>query len=98
MRGTGWLRGFVLAACVCVMTASAAADIRSFNAAVKAGDFKVAAAEAVATWPTLNKARKDLAIIVQEFGFAAMMAQDFKAARMFAAEAMKATGGRRRRG
>ncbi len=75
-----------------LLAAPSLADIKSFNAAVKAGDFKAAAAEAVATWPTLNKARKDLPIIAREFGFAAMMAGDFAAARMFAAEAMLETG------
>ena len=92
VRAIGALRAIALAACVGLLAGPSLADIKSFNAAVKAGNFKVAAAEAVATWPTLNKARKDLAIIAREFGFAAMMAQDFKAARMFAAEAMKETG------
>ena len=78
--------------CASLLAAPAMADIKSFNAAVKAGDFKAAAAEAVATWPTLNTARKDLPIIAREFGFAAFMAGDFAAARMFAAEAMLETG------
>lgn len=59
------------------------ADIASFNAAVKAADFKRAAAEAAATWPQLDKSREDIALIAREFGFAAFMAQDFPAAKTY---------------
>ncbi|MFT3724197.1 MAG: TonB family protein [Hyphomonadaceae bacterium] len=62
----------------------ASADIKTFNEKVGARDFKAAAAEAAATWPTLDKSRKDIAIIAREFGFAAYMAGDFAAARTFA--------------
>src|SRR5689334_1369714 len=62
----------------------ASADIKTFNEKVGARDFKAAAAEAAATWPTLDKSRKDIAIIAREFGFAAYMAGDFSAARTFA--------------
>lgn len=92
MRRIGVLRGLLLAAAVCALAATASADIKSFNDAVQKGDFRAAAAEAAATWPTLNKERKDLPLIAREFGFAALVAEDFASARMFAAEAMKETG------
>ncbi len=73
-------------------SAPAAADIKSFNTAMQAGNFKLAASEAAATWPTLDKTRDDLPIIAREFGFAAYMSGDFAAARTFATEALKETG------
>lgn len=92
MRTIDVLRGLLLAAAVSVPAATASADIKSFNDAVQKGDFRAAAADAIATWPTLNKSRKDLPLIAREFGFAALVAEDFAAARMFAAEAMLETG------
>lgn len=62
----------------------ASADIRAFNDKVTARDFKAAAAEAAATWPSLDKSRKDIAVIAREFGFAAYMAGEYAAARAFA--------------
>lgn len=84
------LRAATIALCIGLLAAPSLADIKSFNAAVKAGDFKAAAAEAVATWPTLNKTRKDLPIIAREFGFAAYRGDDFAATRMFAEAAVAA--------
>jgi TonB family protein len=62
----------------------AAADIAAFNAAVKKGDYAAAAAEAAATWPTLDKSREDIALIAREFGFIAFAARDYAAAKTFA--------------
>lgn len=76
-------RALALGLVVLLTSASAQADIKSFNAAMKARDFKTAAAEASSTWPTLDKSRDDIAIIAREFGFAALMAGDFAAARTF---------------
>ncbi len=81
-----------LAACIAALALSvpASADIKTFNGHVQAGNFKAAAAEAAATWPTLDKSRKDIALIAREFGFAAFVAQDFTAARTFAQAALDA--------
>jgi len=62
----------------------ASADIRAFNEKVKVQDYKGAAAEAAATWPTLDKSRKDIALIAREFGFSTYMAGDFAGAQTFA--------------
>ena len=92
MPSVAAFRALVLGfAAALLVGASAHADIRSFNAAMNAGDFKTAAAEAVSTWPTLDASRDDLAIIAREFGFAAYMAGDFAAARTFG-EAAIASG------
>jgi TonB family protein len=85
-------------ACACAIAALSAlpafGDIKSFNAAVTAGDFKKAAAEAATTWPTLDKSRKDIALIAREFGFVAYVAKDYAAAKTYAefAAAQKADG------
>jgi TonB family protein len=60
------------------------ADIKAFNAAVSKGDYKAAAAEAESTWPTLDKSRKDITVIAQEFGYAAFMSNDYAASRTYA--------------
>lgn len=62
----------------------AKADIASFNAAVKANNYKLAAQEAAKTWPTLDKSRDDIAIIANEFGFFSYLAEDYQQARDFA--------------
>lgn len=84
-----------LAACVAalVLSVPASADIKTFNGHVTAGDYKAAAAEAIATWPTLDKSRTDIALIAREFGFAAFVARDFGNARMFAQAALDAEAG-----
>lgn len=93
MRWIGNLRRLlVVGVAMVAMTGTAASDIRSFNAAMQAKDYKTAAAEAAATWPTLDKSRGDLAIIAREFGFAAFMAGDYEAARTFAAATLAAAG------
>ena len=48
----------------------AVADIKAFNAAVKAGDYKTAAAEAKSTWAAFDKTSPDTASVAREFGFA----------------------------
>lgn len=87
----GRLRFAACAAALLVMPASA--DIGAYNAAVKAGDYKKAAAEAAATWPTLDQSRADIALIAREFGFVSFVAGDFAAAQTFAQTAVtKQTG------
>jgi len=81
------MRTSVLAG-VCALAALIAlpafADIRSFNAAVTAGDYKQAATEAATTWPTLDKSRADIALIAREFGFVSYVAKDYVAAKTYA--------------
>jgi hypothetical protein len=78
----GALAGACLAAALIALPAFG--DIKSFNAAVTAGDFKKAAAEAASTWPTLDKSRKDIGLIAREFGFVAYVAKDYAAAKTYA--------------
>jgi hypothetical protein len=59
-------------------------DIKSFNAAVTAGDYKKAAEEAATTWPTLDKSRDDITLIAREFGFISYVTKDYAAARTYA--------------
>lgn len=87
----GVLRGLALAAAVGALAATATADIKSFNAAMQVKDYKAAAAAAASAWPGLNKSRKDLAIIAREFGFAAYLAGDFAAAKMYGEAAVTAS-------
>ena len=72
----------------CVVTAlgaagAALADIKGFNAAVKAGDYRTAAAEAKTAWPAWDKTDPDTAIVAREFGFASYVAGDYAAAREY---------------
>ncbi|HEV7689458.1 MAG TPA: hypothetical protein VGO52_01475 [Hyphomonadaceae bacterium] len=84
--------GLVSALCLSVLglgaaallSLPAAADIKTFNAAVSRSDYKAAAAEAASTWPTLDKSRKDINVIAQEFGYAAFMSNDYAASRTYA--------------
>ncbi len=95
MRVSGVLRGLALAIGMCALAASAAADIKSFNAAMGKRDYKAAAAEAASAWPGLDKSRKDLAVIAREFGFAAYLSGDFVGAKTYgeAASAASRTAG-----
>lgn len=70
------------------MSGTAYSDIRAFNAAMQTKDYKKASAEAATTWPTLDKSRKDLAVIAREFGFAAYLSGDYAAARTYGETAM----------
>lgn len=74
----------VAAAAVLLACIPASADIKTFNAKMTAQDFQGAAAEAEATWPTLDKFRDDIAIIANEFGFASYLAGNFVGTRTFA--------------
>jgi TonB family protein len=78
-----WVVAAVLLAFGFGQTAPASADIRSFNTAAKAGDYKTAAAVAAETWPGLDKAQPDIAIIAREFAWAAMQAGDPKTAQVY---------------
>lgn len=77
-----WIRG-VLAACALVLlhAAPASADIRAFNAAMKAGNYQQAAAEAKTVWATWDRQDRDTAVMAREFGFASYAAGDYAAAR-----------------
>lgn len=57
-----------------LLAGSAIADIKTFNAAVKAGDYKTAAAAAEDTWRTWDKSDPDTALLAREFGFASLIA------------------------
>lgn len=81
----------VLAITVALIALPARADIKSYNAAMQQGDYKAAAAAAASTWPTLDKSRKDYAVIAREFGFAACLAGDFAAARNYGEAAVAAS-------
>lgn len=63
------------------LASAAFADIKTFNAAVKVGDYKKAAVEAKDAWATWDKADPDTAVVAREFGFASYVAGDFAAAR-----------------
>jgi Gram-negative bacterial TonB protein C-terminal len=90
MRWTTRLRGLAVAAICLTLSTPVQADIKAFNAAMQTQDYKAAAAEAAATWPTLKRERKDLAVIAREFGFAAYLAGDYAAARTYGEAAVSA--------
>lgn len=73
----------VCAAAAFGLAGAALADIKGFNAAVKAGDYRTAAAEAKTAWPTWDKSDPDTAIVAREFGFASYVAGDYAAAREY---------------
>ena len=60
------------------------ADIRSFNSAVEAGDFRGAVLAAAETWPEVDRASPDAAGIAREFGWIAMLADEPSAALVYA--------------
>ncbi len=66
------------------MALSAHADIRSFNAAVQAGDLRMAVADAQATWPAVDRTGQDAARIAREFAWVAMLADDPSSALVYA--------------
>lgn len=72
------------------LIAPASADIGAFNAAVRAGDYKLAAQEAVATWPDLDRTRDDFGVIAREFAFASLVGGEFEHALTFATAAQSA--------
>ncbi|HOZ26952.1 MAG TPA: hypothetical protein PK080_06310, partial [Hyphomonadaceae bacterium] len=64
-----------------LIVAPASADIKSFNAAVTAGNYKQAAIEAKAVWAGWDRQRPDTALIAREFGYVSYVAGDYAAAR-----------------
>jgi hypothetical protein len=77
------LCAFVGIVCVGLVAIPAFADIKAFNAAIKAGDYKAAATEAKSTWASWDKSDPDTATVAREFGFAAYVAGDYATAREF---------------
>jgi TonB family protein len=65
------------------MAPAAFADLKAFNAAVRAGDYKQAAAEAEATWKAWDTADPQTALLAREFGFAALVSGRYDLARQF---------------
>lgn len=80
---SGIFSGMLALALAAALAAPAFGDIKAFNAAVKAGDYKKAAIEAKATWEAWNKSDPDTAVVAREIGFASYMAGDFATARIF---------------
>ena len=72
-----------LAVLTCIAGA-AHADIRSFNSAVEAGDFRGAVLAAAETWPEVDRGSPDAAGIAREFGWIAMLADEPGAALIYA--------------
>jgi TonB family protein len=75
-----------LGALVCAaafLAPAAFADLKAYNAAVKAGDYKTAAIEAEATWKTWNTNDEQTALLAREFGFAALVSGRNDLARQF---------------
>lgn len=70
--------------CFFAFATPASADIAAFNVAVRAGDYRAASAAAAQTWPTLDKAAPDIAIVAREFAWAAMLANDPRSAQTYA--------------
>ena len=70
--------------------APAAADIKSFNAAMAARDYARATTAAASAWASLDKSRDDVAIIAREFSFAAYLSGDYAAAKSYGEAAVAA--------
>ena len=64
--------------------APARADIREFNAAVNARDYRMASIVAAETWPQLDKSSPEIAVIAREFSWVAMLAGQPAAAQVYA--------------
>ena len=73
----------IVASLAILAAAPAFADIKAYNAAVKAGDYKAAAAEAKSVWATFDKTSPDTAGVAREFGFSSYVAGDYAAAHDF---------------
>lgn len=76
-------RALALLVTALAMAVPAHADIKAFNAAVRAGDYAAAAVEAEAVWKTWDIADEQTALIAREFGFAAYVAGRNELARQF---------------
>jgi hypothetical protein len=66
-----------------LVAATAHADIRSFNAAVQAGDYRGATVVARQTWPTVDRASPSAALVAREFAWIAMLAGEPASALMY---------------
>jgi hypothetical protein len=73
-----WLAGML------VLAGTAFADIREFNAAVTARDYRMASIVAAETWPQLDKSSPQIAVIAREFSWVAMLAGQPAAAQVYA--------------
>lgn len=73
--------GALLAAAL-VGTATAN-DIKTYNSAVRAGDYKAAAAAAEEVWKTWDRSDPDTALLAREFGFAALVSGRNELAQQF---------------
>lgn len=76
-------RGLIAAIAAASLAGSAFADITAFNAAVKAGDYKTAAAEAKTIWAGWDKSKPDTAVLAREFGFASYVSGDYAGAQAY---------------
>lgn len=73
-------------ACAVGLTASGApafADIKSFNQAVRAADFRAASIVAADTWPELDKSAPEIAVVAREFAWVSMLAGQPAAAEVY---------------
>jgi hypothetical protein len=70
----GTIARMICALAVAFLASPAHADLREFNAAISTGDFKTASRVAAQTWPQLDKAGPDIAVIAREFAWASMLA------------------------
>lgn len=68
---------------VLVVQSSAVAGITEINAAMKKGDFKAAAAEAIVVWESYDKSNPAAPVVAREFAFVNYLAEDFSAAKTF---------------
>ncbi len=83
MRRPFWLSG-VAGIVMALSASSASADIRVFNEAVRIGNYKAAATEAAATWPTVDRTAPDAAATAREFAWIAMLAGQPESALVYA--------------
>lgn len=76
-----WIAAATLA--LAVMAPPAFADLKAYNAAVRAGDYKTAAEEGEAIWKTWDTSDGQTALLAREFGFAALVSGRNDLARQF---------------
>ena len=77
----------IAATALCIVAVASAptyADMSAFNTAVRAADYRTAAAAARAAWPTLDSSNPDMANIAREFAWAAMRGGDAENAQVYA--------------
>jgi hypothetical protein len=68
------VKSVILAILLALAPPIAHADIRAFNAAVQAGDYRTAVLAASETWPTIDRNSPEAASVAREFGWIAMLA------------------------